>query len=258
MLRVPVSCLVSVLWMLVFSTASGALVFDATSTDDNPDAVIDGTCADAEGACTLRAAVQEANANVDPTPDEINVPAGKYVLKETGPDEDAAATCDLDLTDPVNISGAGAESTVVQGKKDRVFEVPVGATALITDLTVTKGSIGTRKRVKADEIFNGGGISNEGTFALERVSLSKNKSADDGGGLSNVFGTLVLTDVLLTGNKAKDDAGALEHNGGATPTHALAPDSPAVDMGTQTGCPAEDQRGLARDDGACDVGAFEL
>jgi predicted outer membrane repeat protein len=389
------SCLFALAGVLVFSSTTHALVFDVTSTDDNPDLVIDGTCADAEGACTLRAAVQEANANVDPTPDEINVPAGKYVLKETGPDEDAAATGDLDLADTVVITGAGAELTVIQGKKDRVFEVLPGGTAVITDLTVTKGSIGTTKRVKAGEIFNGGGISNEGMLTLERVIVAKNKSADDGGGVSTEFGTLVMTDVLLTGNKAKDDAGGLEQdggdstltrvtfvknkakdeaggievedatltatnvtfslnkartggginaeqsgvvlltnatffknkakeasgavanedngatvqltnvildshkkgacegnitsnggnletgsscsfgagdqsdvdkaglekladNGGETPTHALAPDSPAVDMGTQTGCPTDDQRGTARDDGACDVGAFEL
>lgn len=388
-------CLVVLIGMLALSVSSQALVFDVTSTDDNPDATIDGTCADAEGACTLRAAVQEANANVDPTPDEINLPAGKYVLKETGPDEDAAATGDLDLIDPVNITGAGADLTIVQGKKDRVFEVPVGGTAVITDLTVTKGSLGTSKRVKNGEIFEGGGISNKGSLTLERVIVAKNKSADDGGGVSNTFGTLVMTDVHLAGNKAKDDAAALEQdggdvtlnrvtfsknkakdeaggmevedgtlsgtnltfsqnkaraggainaeqsgvvllinatfyknkakeasgaianedngatveltnvildshkkgacegiitsnggnletgsscsfgagdqsdvdkaglekladNGGATPTHALAPDSPAVDMGTQTGCPVEDQRGAARDDGACDVGAFEL
>lgn len=393
MSRSIVSRLAALVGTLALSSASVALTFDVTSTDDNPDAVIDGTCADVDGVCTLRAAVQEANAN--PTPDQISVPAGKYVLKEVGPDENAALSGDLDLTDDVTIVGAGAELTVVQGKKDRVFEVPVGVTALITDLTVTKGSIGTRKRVKAGEIFNGGGISNEGFLTLERVIVSKNKSADDGGGLSNVIGTLVLTDVLITGNKSKDDAAGLEldggdvtltrvtfvknkakdeaggaevedgtltgtnvtfsqnkakrggginaeqsgvvrltnatfyknkakepsggisnedngatveltnvildsnkkgacegiivsnggnletgascqfgagdqsnvdkagleklaDNGGATPTHALAPDSPAVDMGTQAGCPAEDQRGSARDDGACDVGAFEL
>ena len=30
------------------------------SADDAPDATLDGTCADADGACTLRAAIQEA------------------------------------------------------------------------------------------------------------------------------------------------------------------------------------------------------
>ncbi|GAB4277226.1 MAG: hypothetical protein Kow0080_28050 [Candidatus Promineifilaceae bacterium] len=33
--------------------------------------------------------------------------------------------------------------------------------------------------------------------------------------------------------------------------------SPAIDAGTNTGCPATDQRGVPRNDGACDIGAYE-
>jgi hypothetical protein len=49
---------------------------------------------------------------------------------------------------------------------------------------------------------------------------------------------------------------SLEDNGGPTKTHALASDSNAVNAGP---CALElDQRGLGRNDGACDGGAFEL
>jgi CSLREA domain-containing protein len=60
-------------------------------------------------------------------------------------------------------------------------------------------------------------------------------------------------------------AGALAQQGGFTPTLALVPGAAAIDAGTNTGCPATDQRGAARPfdgDGdevpVCDVGAFEL
>ena len=56
-----------------------------------------------------------------------------------------------------------------------------------------------------------------------------------------------------------DDAGLLPlaDNGGPTPTHALAPSSPALDKGLN--CPPADQRGVERFlGGACDVGAYEL
>lgn len=64
------------------------------------------------------------------------------------------------------------------------------------------------------------------------------------------------------------DAGllALADNGGPTPTHALAPTSPAIDAGslaapgTTGACEAVDQRGSARPapgSSACDIGAFE-
>ena len=41
-------------------------------------------------------------------------------------------------------------------------------------------------------------------------------------------------------------------------THALLPGSPAIDAAADAACPATDQRGVARPQGAhCDVGAFE-
>ena len=51
----------------------------------------------------------------------------------------------------------------------------------------------------------------------------------------------------------------LASNGGSTFTHALPPDSPAVDNGVNANCEAKDQRGESRllDDDRCDVGAFE-
>ena len=55
-----------------------------------------------------------------------------------------------------------------------------------------------------------------------------------------------------------------KNNGGATWTHALLAGSPAIDAGTNSGCPATDQRGVARPidgnhDGSavCDIGAVE-
>ena len=59
--------------------------------------------------------------------------------------------------------------------------------------------------------------------------------------------------------------GPLQLNGGATPTHALLPGSPAIDAGDPGGCVdaalqpvTRDQRGFMRPIGVhCDIGAFE-
>src|SRR5688500_893012 len=92
------------------------------STADLPDGhlgdeVCDtGTEAEPTGVCTLRAAIMEANANVDsdPTafPDQIRLPPGTYRLTIDSPatsdDDDTAESGDLDITDKVAIAGVGS------------------------------------------------------------------------------------------------------------------------------------------------------
>jgi uncharacterized repeat protein (TIGR01451 family)/CSLREA domain-containing protein len=52
--------------------------------------------------------------------------------------------------------------------------------------------------------------------------------------------------------------GPLANNGGETDTLALLEGSPAIEAGTNAGCPPVDQRGVTRPQGtACDIGAFE-
>ena len=62
------------------------------------------------------------------------------------------------------------------------------------------------------------------------------------------------TDILST----TPVLGPLQDNGGYTPTIALLSGSPAIDAGTNTGCPSTDQRGESRPyNSTCDIGAFE-
>lgn len=74
----------------------------------------------------------------------------------------------------------------------------------------------------------------------------------------------VLTDVTCFAGAsdlvvADAGLGPLADNGGSTLTHALLAGSPAIDAADAAICPATDQRGIARPQGAgCDVGAYEL
>ena len=94
-------------------TASGlGATFTVNSTNDAVDANPgDGVCASSVAECTLRAAIMEANVHAGS--DTIIVPAGAYTLALTGPDEEASATGDLDVTDGVTIQGAGAATTII-------------------------------------------------------------------------------------------------------------------------------------------------
>lgn len=94
-------------------------------------------------------------------------------------------------------------------------------------------------------------FNNEGTLN----SLGHNLESGDSCGFA-AEGDLVNTPAFL---------GPLQSNGGLTTTHALLPESPAIDFGSNADCPGFDQRGFARPadgnlDGSlvCDIGAFEL
>jgi len=186
------------------SVPARAVTFTVESQADEADVLIgDGLCASAGGACTLRAALQEANAL--PGADAIDVPAGMYRLS-LGPgfavDEDAAAAGDLDVTDDLTISGAGVGRTVLSAKKlDRVFHVLSPATVEISGVTIRDGLTHT-----------GAGIWNLGTLTLRAVDVTKNRAADhydpaaptscsgDGAGIEN-DGTLTMLDSSIDSNR---------------------------------------------------------
>ena len=138
----------------------------------------------------------------------------------------------------------------------------------------------------------GGMFLEQGAPTLTNVTLTGNSASGDGGGIYVKSGpvyarnTIVANSssggdcagvaiTLLGGNLDEDgtcgfeatgdpDLGPLQNNGGLTQTHALGSASSAIDAGNNTGCPATDQRGVARPiDGdvdtiaVCDIGAYE-
>lgn len=197
--------------LLVAASPLGAFAaqFIVNTTTDAADAAIDGTCASAAGACTLRAAIQEANATPG-VADTITLPAGKYVLKLVGAFEEQCATGDLDIRADLTINGAGSTTTIIAGKKDRIFDVFDPAEVTLSGLTVTKGALGKGRESGQD--LQGAGIYNDGILTLADVVVSNNKSTDDGGGIHNgnsIFGT----DVTIIKNKARLDGGGVNHVG---------------------------------------------
>ena len=109
------------------------------ATVDEPDADPgDGACATAGGDCTLRAAIQEANASY-PEQREVLIPRGTYVLTRHGLDDDASHG-DLDVRLVGQIVGAGQSRTVVDGDDaDRVFDVHQGAEGSMSHLAIRHG-----------------------------------------------------------------------------------------------------------------------
>ena len=212
-----VRVLVTVAAVLAAPSMAVAATFTVNSTLDAVDAVPgDGVCATAGAVCTLRAAIQEANALAGA--DTIIVPAGTYTLTIAGSLDDAAATGDLDITSTVVIVGAGADVTTVNAAGiDRVFDVLTGANATVRGLRITGGNVGGGLRA-------GGGIRvTLATLVIERCAIVGN-TGDVGGGLFSGGGLVSLgggpivtiTDTEISGNTATLQGGGIDINTGGT------------------------------------------
>ena len=131
----------------------------------------------------------------------------------------------------------------------------------------------------------GGGIANFGNMTMKNNTISGN-IGPSGAGIYNETGTATLINSIIANSSGPDCTNigsltasnhtlikdntcspslsgdpllsALGNYGGSTQTFALLPGSKAINTGNNAGCPATDQRGVARPVGsACDIGAFE-
>jgi CSLREA domain-containing protein len=194
-------------------------VFYVNTQTDSRDAVPgDTVCFDGTsfGHCSLRAAIEEANAHGGNT--QIYVPAGLYKL-ELGQLVITAKT--------VFIDGAGPAKTILDGNRTtRVFDIAGSAVVMIRGVMIQNG-----KAVKSDDRvagthYHGGGIHNHGTLFLENSALSGNYApagaapsctGSCGGGLYNA-GSAGLINVTVAYNSA-DAAGGGIANGGNLDLH---------------------------------------
>ena len=166
--------------------------------------------------------------------------------------------------------------------RDRGGGIDNEGTLTLTDSTVANNSIPGDGR--------GGGIANRGgTLTIVNSTISGNRidGADsEGGGIWNnepgYVSEFLITNSIVALNSSNlgndlfgpitsgsnnligvDDPGldpaGLQDNGGPTETIALVEGSPAINAADAESCPATDQRGVSRPQGAgCDIGAFEL
>ena len=173
-----------------------------TSTVDQPDAVPgDGVCATAGGACTLRAAIQEANRL--PGAQNVAIPAGAYVLSVAGSEAglNADAAGDLDLRDELTLTGAGAAASVVDGNAlGRILDLEPGASVRLVGLTLHNGRDAGGGAIRATSA----------QLTIEQAVLSGNVATGPGGAvlLSGLDEVLVVLDSTFQGNRATGFGGS--------------------------------------------------
>lgn len=185
-----------------------ATFYQVNSAADVPDAnTATAACetATGNGICTLRAAVQQANAHAGL--DTILVPAGTYALSRVG-DDSNALNGDLDITDNVTIIGSSAGDTIIDGSAtgDRVFEVIGAIKANLYYLTISGGAPSDR----------GGGVEITGGASAQIVGcIITGNSGTVGGGIANSgAGLLELTNSIVSDNANIKDGMIFGSGGG--------------------------------------------
>jgi CSLREA domain-containing protein len=170
-----------------------------------------------------------------------------------------------------------------------------GAIRIWSSLTVENSTLSGNS---TDSIGGGFNVQDEGMLTLQHVTLNDNEGSSGGGIYVGNNATLKYINTIIahstngdcvnhgaintesTHNLVEDGScpvsdytnmegdpklGPLANNGGQTLTHALIPDSPAIDAASMAYCLSTDQRGFYRpfdgnNDGVpgCDIGAFEF
>jgi CSLREA domain-containing protein len=184
-------------------------IADTADADSN-----DGICADSDGNCSLRAAIEQANSSGNPR--IIALGDGVYEIAEV-----------LRTSSDVELIGLGATRTIVRNRDaEKVFFAESGSLT-IRNMGISGGVLNFEADVLLDNVAisgadgqepnYGGGLYNvRGETTVRNSSITGNR-ATQGGGVYN-GGTLTMVNVTVSGNSA-DTHGGISNNGALTLTH---------------------------------------
>ena len=199
------------------ASAPAASVTVSTTSDEvngNTTSIANLIATPGGAGISLREAIIAANNTAGA--DTITLPAGTYTLtlaNAGGLNEDACAQGDLDVTDSLTISGAGAATTIVQAGTtsangiDKVFAVnPLCDHAVaftMSGVTIRFGR-NTQAFGAADFSYTGGGIdlcgNGASTFTLKDCVVTNNSNVNGYGGGMNIDEVTPATSVVTITN----------------------------------------------------------
>jgi hypothetical protein len=190
-------------------------LFEVTSTGDGDNVGAGGICDDGTGNCTLRAAIQAANASPGDDSIRFNIPttdpgfeSGRWFIRLS------KALPDISN---INIEGPGPDKLIVQrfvAMPFRIFNVTTNGTASFSGISILSGQAVND---------SGGGVQNvnDGTVNITNCALSDNSVfvtsglVRFGGAIYNkATGTVTLSNSMLTNNSAENGGGAIRNENG--------------------------------------------
>ena len=171
------------------------------------DAVVLGACQNGDPGCSLRDAIQTANAHPGGDGIVFDLPAGSVIN---------LTTALPDITDSVNINGPGADKLTINGNSAfRIFNVTTSGTVNLSGMTLENGTASND---------NGGGIQNfnAGTVNVTNCVLRDSANAVvavDGGGIYNRGGGVInITSCTFFQIPASNNGGGIYNSSTGTIT----------------------------------------
>lgn len=195
--------------LLPLPSLSASFTVDSLADEADTD-LTDSVCAASSG-CTLRAAIQQANALGETTTITFSV-NGTITLSLTGTGEDDAVDGDLDIKSNLTLQGNGTSSTVItqSGIAERIFHIPSsGLSVTFQNIRITGGYSSN------DDTGKGAGIFNEGAanLTITDSQIDLNESEESGGGLFSDGGALVISGSTISDNVSNGGAGIFANGG---------------------------------------------
>jgi len=196
--------LVPVCVMLIGSTLHAT---DNTITVNN---TTDPAGTSGNGFCTLREAINNANAKSDTSGGDCAAGTGNdaivFSVSGTIPLGSGLPAIQNSLT----IDGSGQTVTIDGGSLCGVFVVNSTAAVELANLTIAHGNA-----------QYGGGVENsDGTLTVTNVTFNANSAQWGGAIFNDIFGTLTVTGSTFSGNQAQSSAGAI-YNAGSSGTQTI-------------------------------------
>ncbi len=201
----------------------------------------DGICLDSAGNCTLRAAVQEANAYSGTDEITFNLPLPAIIQLNT---------TEINISEALTITGSGARLLTIRGNSNTANGIlnvgsTVTTTANINGLTLAdssgRGIVNNGRLSLSDVVVKGNatGIYDTGRLNLNRVlvnnntgsgiyltsaatlvnisdtTITNNSSADFGGGIYSASADVTLNNVTISNNTAATSGGGFYYTNSA-------------------------------------------
>ena len=190
--------LIGELLLLPPAVATGE-TFVVNSTLDAVDATPgDGVCAAAGGACTLRAAVDEANALTGGH--AITLPAGTYTLTIAG--------LSLGPDNNITINGSGQATTIVDANGQHGAFGVAGASLTLNGITVQHGYASRGAGISVVGVAGVLPLDYRGVLTLNDTTITQNVSTGGGGGVYLAMdGSAAMNRTTVSGNSAASGGG---------------------------------------------------